>query len=195
MKKNNPICHECNSGTLAAQPVSLTGERHGEKFTVTTPGLACDHCGYQTIANSQSGDFTRAVSDAYRAEHGLLTGDEIRNLRNRLGMNQVQFADYLGVGSSSVKRWESGQIQEKAMDELVRLKTDSERARNNYESLENRLSDLHASATTIVFHSDELDLSTCSDQVYYRASRSMGLDMSQLDLDDQLMNDRDLVAA
>jgi putative zinc finger/helix-turn-helix YgiT family protein len=192
MKKNAPICFHCNEGGLAVQPVNLIGERYGEKFSVTVQGLRCDNCDYQTITNRQSGDFTKAVSDAYRQKHGLLTGDQIRELRGRLGMNQLEFAEYLGVGSSSVKRWEGGQVQEKGNDELIRLKTDSERAKSNYESLEGLLSGLCADAT-IVFDDADVELSHCSGQTYYRSHQvSMDVDMSEFDTEEPL---REPVAA
>jgi hypothetical protein len=54
-------------------------------------------------------------------------------------MTQQQFSDYLGTGVASVKRWEAGQIQDKAMDELIRLKTDPGAARRNLRSLEKQV--------------------------------------------------------
>ena len=130
-------CFECNSGTMVNSKVSLKGVRNGEEFTVSVPGLSCTSCGYQTIDNQQSGEFTKAVSDAYKRAHSLLTGAEIKERRSGwLGMSQQEFAAYLGVGVASVKRWESGQIQDQAMDQLIRLKTDLKAARNNLRALE-----------------------------------------------------------
>jgi putative zinc finger/helix-turn-helix YgiT family protein len=188
------ICPDCNSGNLVIQSVTLVGDRNGEEFSVTVPGLRCESCDYQTIANSQSGEFTRAVSDAYRSKHGLLTGYEIRELRNRLGMNQIQFAEYLNVGSSSVKRWESGQIQEKGMDELMRLKTEPARARSNYEALETRLADVHLCAT-VLFSGVMANLSICPEQKYYRsAPMKVDWSMSGFEVEDR-STDRELAAA
>jgi DNA-binding transcriptional regulator YiaG len=46
-------------------------------------------------------------------------------------MSQRQFASYLGVGVASIKRWELGQIQDEAMNNLMVLKTDLAAARHN----------------------------------------------------------------
>jgi hypothetical protein len=54
-------------------------------------------------------------------------------------MSQQRFSEYLGAGVASVKRWELGQIQDRAMDELIRLKTDVEAARENLRSLEEQV--------------------------------------------------------
>jgi putative zinc finger/helix-turn-helix YgiT family protein len=139
MTQSNEKCFECDAGVLTPAVVELTGERNGEQFTVTVSGFACTSCGYKTIDNNQSAEFTKAVSDAYKAAHDLLTGAELRECRRVLGMSQQEFADYLGVGAASVKRWESGQIQDRAMDKLIRLKTDPEAARSNLRTLEDQV--------------------------------------------------------
>ncbi len=128
-------CFVCNKGTFEKRPVNMTGERNGEEFTVQVDGLSCSNCDFETIDNEQSGQLTRLVSDAYRKKQVLLTGPEIKAAREKLSMSQRDFADYLGVGSASVKRWESGQIQDRAMDRLMRLRSDPEEARMNYEAL------------------------------------------------------------
>lgn len=131
-------CFECGQPTLATGIVRLDGERQGEIFTVETEGLQCMHtnCGFKTVDSRQSDQFTALLSDAFRKKHGLLTGTEIREIRRQLGMTQPEFAEYLGVGVASVKRWELGRIQEKAMDELIRLKTDRGAALRNLQAIE-----------------------------------------------------------
>lgn len=128
-------CFNCGQGLLLPGVMDLVGERNGESFTVRMEGLRCAECGFQTADSGQSSEFTRLVSDAYREKHGLLTSAEIRSRRMQLQMTQQQFAEYLGPGIASVKRWESGQIQDKAMDELIRLKTDATAAKQNLEEL------------------------------------------------------------
>jgi putative zinc finger/helix-turn-helix YgiT family protein len=129
-------CFECGEGTLAYSDIDIVGERNGESFTVRMKGFECDRCGFKTVDSVQSAEFTRLVSDAYRIAHGLLTSAEIQARRHQLAMTQLGFSEYLGTGVASVKRWESGQIQDKAMDELIRLKTDPCAARKNLRTLE-----------------------------------------------------------
>jgi HTH-type transcriptional regulator/antitoxin MqsA len=132
-------CFQCGRDTFLLSGISVEGERHGEIFPVLVTGYKCSNCGFQTVDNRQGEQLTRLVSDAYRAAHGLLTGAEIKLRRTRLGKNQQEFAEYLGIGSASVKRWEIGQIQDKAMDELIRLKTDPDAARQNLRTLERQI--------------------------------------------------------
>lgn len=131
-------CFACGEGTMTPGMVDVTGERNGETFEIRMEGFRCARCAFSTIDNDHSSEFTRLVSDAYREKHGLLTGAEIRARRLRLEMSQQDFATYLGPGIASVKRWEAGQVQERAMDELIRLKTDPDKAKRNFEELRRR---------------------------------------------------------
>lgn len=132
-------CFECGAGKLQLRELTLTGERNGEPFAVLMEGYHCDNCGFETIDSTQSEEFARLVSDAYRTAHGLLTSREIHESRLMLSMSQQAFADYLGVGVASIKRWESGQIQDKAMDQLMRIKTNPEAAWQNLRRVERQV--------------------------------------------------------
>jgi HTH-type transcriptional regulator/antitoxin MqsA len=190
MTNSRENCFECSTGTLVPGVVTLTGERNGEIFTVTVPGFACTSCDYQTIDNSQSSDFTKAVSDAYKTAHGLLTGAELKEHRGMLGMSQQEFADYLGVGPASVKRWESGQIQDRAMDELIRLKTDPQAARNNLRALVDQVPEEHV-LSSVKLGDKDLDLCFSLEQSFTgRPQMKMGrfrMDQSYLFDDDEVL--------
>ena len=82
---------------------------------------------------------TVASADAYREKHGLLTSRELKEIRSRLGMSQQSFARFLKVGVASVKRWEAGLVQDEAMDELIKVKSDLPTARANVRQLESQL--------------------------------------------------------
>ncbi len=132
---NETTCFECGERSLVPKSVDLTGYRNGEEFTVLARALQCAECGFKTIDSRYSNEFTKLISDAYREKHGLLTGRQIKEARGRLGMSQDEFARYLKVGPASVHRWENGQIQDEAMNELLLLKTDAVAARDNYQKV------------------------------------------------------------
>jgi len=128
-------CLRCGRANLREHRASLRGEFHGEQFVVSMDGLVCPKCGYATVAGDKMAEYMRLVADAYRSAHGLLTSVEIRKHRSRMGMSQIEFADYLGVGVASLKRWEMGKVQDPSSDQLIRLKTDEEAAMRNVERL------------------------------------------------------------
>ncbi len=117
-------CIQCGQTDLVAKTVRLDGEVRGEHYTVEIPGLECPICGYKTIEGPMMPEYRRLLADRYRATHGILTSEDIRARRKRLGMNQPKFAQYVGVGAATVKRAEMGKIQDRHTDEAIRRKTD-----------------------------------------------------------------------
>lgn len=118
---------------MRLQVAPITSEFRGETITVETEALVCPKCGYQTLPAKGSGVYGRLLVEAWREKRNLLTGDAIRKRREALGLSQQKFAEYLRVGVASVKRWEGSLVQDEAMDELIRLKTEPEYARRNFE--------------------------------------------------------------
>ncbi len=129
-------CYKCGKGKLTPKTAEIAGEVRGEKFSVLAEAIVCGRCGFQVLSGEQSAAYTIAISDAYRKEHGLLTSKELKETRDRLGMSLRKFAKFVGVGLASVKRWEAGLIQDEAHDQLIRLRTDLDAARQNVSELE-----------------------------------------------------------
>ncbi len=86
-----------------------------------TEAFACRECGLEVADVDQAGATQRAISDAYRKAKGLLTSEEIKSGRKRMGFTQKDLADLLSVGIASIKRWETGIIQSPSMDHILRL--------------------------------------------------------------------------
>jgi len=63
----------------------------------------------------------RVTVETYR-QLGLLTPEEVRAGRERLGLNQQQLQELLGLGGNSLSRWENGHVyQSRSMDTLLRI--------------------------------------------------------------------------
>src|SRR5262245_15507580 len=106
---------------LATVPYATTVEHDGRSYPVEIPALTvprCSHCGRISIDDAAD----QQISAAFRREARLLTPEEIRQGREKLGLTQKQLANLLGVGEATVSRWETGaQIQQRAMDRFLRL--------------------------------------------------------------------------
>lgn len=133
-------CFVCETGSLRVQFAFVEANVRGESFRVQVEAEVCDHCGETVLNDAQADAYAIASADAYRRAHGLLTTDEFKAARKRLGLSQRAFACRLGVGVNSVKRWEAGAIQDESSDRLIRLCTDLEAARTNLRELESVLS-------------------------------------------------------
>jgi len=124
-------CFKCARGKMIPAIAEMTARVRGEEIPVRTEAMVCKNCGFQVMTDAQSDAYAIASADAYRAKHGLLTTAELKQVRAGLGMSLRTFAKYLKVGEASPKRWEAGLVQDQAMDELIRLKSDLAAAREN----------------------------------------------------------------
>lgn len=124
-------CLACHNGTLKGRDAIVPGFIKGEEYSVVTPALVCENCGYIAMEGDDIPEHLRRLADAYRRAHHLLTSDQIRAHRKTLKMSQKAFAAYLGVGEASIKRWELGAIQDEVFDRYLRLKTDPREASQN----------------------------------------------------------------
>lgn len=59
--------------------------------------------------------------DAYKKKNGLLTTQEIINIRKKRGWSQEKMAKFLDIGLKDIARYENGAIQTKAIDNMIRL--------------------------------------------------------------------------
>src|ERR1035437_8132046 len=124
--QNVMICFKCSGEEFATQTAVIRQECRGEQLDVNTPVSVCTACGWQTLGHGQTDELRKHTADAYREKHGLLTSLLIKFIRKLKSQNQIEFAQFLGVGEASVKRWESGLVQEKGYDQLMRLKCEKE---------------------------------------------------------------------
>lgn len=116
-------CGKCGHKTmrLVTMPYSTIIEHDGRTYQVEIPALTVPQCS-NCNAISIDDEADREMSAAFRREAKLLAPEEIRQGRERLGLTQKQFANLLGVGESTISRWETGaQIQQRALDRFLRL--------------------------------------------------------------------------
>ena len=99
---------------------------NGEPMQVPdVPHLHCAACGENVLTMEQAGILEAGALALYRSRHHLLTADEIRALRERLGLTQAALAKLLRLGANTLSRWEAGRtVQTAALDVLLRLLRD-----------------------------------------------------------------------
>ena len=104
----------------------------GVDITFQAEHYMCPVCSLETGSIEQTSATQRAISDAYRKAVKLLTGKEIREGRKRLNLTQDALAKRMTVGIASIKRWEGGLIQSKAMDKALRMALKGQIVGDNY---------------------------------------------------------------
>jgi putative zinc finger/helix-turn-helix YgiT family protein len=115
-----PICGQQTlddkTGTFVmAVPAGIPG---GDIRIADANWQSCSSCGEQIIPD----DLSKAIEQVRYRRSGLLSPDQIRQIRARTGLSAVEMAQILGAGDKSYTRWENGKsVQNKATDTLIRL--------------------------------------------------------------------------
>ena len=86
------------------------------------PHFKCPKCREQVLTYTQARRFEEDAIALYRKKYGLLSGDQIRAIRERHNLTQVELARLLRLGPNTISRGESGRnVQTAALDVLLRL--------------------------------------------------------------------------
>lgn len=117
------ICPVCEAGELESIVYTDTFQHAGREISVADlEGYACPQCGADPIFEDQIRRNHARIADAKRKADGLLTGSEIKALRERLGLTQKDAADIFGGGANAFSKYERGDVsQSVAMDRLLRM--------------------------------------------------------------------------
>jgi putative zinc finger/helix-turn-helix YgiT family protein len=96
---------------------------NGEEIAVPSAAhFRCPRCGEVVLRFQDSKRLGEDAIAIYRRNHGLLSADEIRAIRDRFNLTQADLARLLRLGANTVSRWESGRnVQTAAMDILLRM--------------------------------------------------------------------------
>lgn len=120
MPEHCPICGDlslevCNGEYEFEPPSNIPG---GTIIIPSTSWEECTNCGEQII----SLDLEQQLEKVRRERLGLLTPEQIANIRKSVGLTQIEMSQLLGLGDKTYTRWESGKsLQNKSSDNLIRF--------------------------------------------------------------------------
>lgn len=122
MRDFSTKCGKCGERAvvLATIPYIVQVDNDGQKYDVTIPDLEvarCANCGNIVLHDAAN----RRITTAFRRVAGLLTPEEIRFHRERVGLTPEELAEHLGVTALTLSRWEKGDlIQPRSLDRFLR---------------------------------------------------------------------------
>lgn len=123
------LCPLCGEGHLTPRTEETVTEYAGRQGKVSLRFAECDACGSEITGETDSRANKRAVLAFRKSVDGLLTGAEIRALRERYGITQDQAARLFGGGPKAFSKYEADDVAHAAaMDTLLRLALRSEDA-------------------------------------------------------------------
>ncbi len=115
-------CRICGDGHLDARVKRNAVEYKGVQGELDAVYSVCDGCGSEQAAGNQLRTNKRAMIEFKKTVDGLLTGKEVRAIREKLKLSQSDAARVFGGGPVAFSKYESDDVaQSEAMDKLIRL--------------------------------------------------------------------------
>ena len=124
MKQNEAYCEKCDEivKDYIVKKVKKTITVGGDTtFETDYLEAYCPICGEEVWPWFIGSQNDILVYDNYKRIVGLLTTDEIKAIRKKRGLSQVQLAQLIHCGEKNIARYENGAVQDKVFDILIRL--------------------------------------------------------------------------
>jgi len=122
MSDSSNICPICDEGYLHARLGKNAVEYREHTAELELHYSVCDACDSEQSDAGQLRANKRALMAFRKRVDGLLSGAEVRALRERLGISQAEAAKVFGGGPVAFSKYETDDVaQSEAMDKLLRL--------------------------------------------------------------------------
>lgn len=117
-----PVCPICGEGRLHALVLTNEVEYKGQHASLPLLMTECDVCGIEQADSEEARANKRAMLAFRKQVDGLLSGTEIRALRDHFDINQAQAARIFGGGPVAFSKYENDDVaQSESMDKLIRV--------------------------------------------------------------------------
>ena len=137
MKKFCPVCgKEQETEVIEKEEVSNV---RGDEIKALARIRVCSVCGEELFDEELEEENIQRVYDIYRKKHGILSPEEIKNIRESYGLSQKAFAKLLGIGEASIARYETGALPEKSLNNMIMLLRDPKNMKKLLEKNEEAL--------------------------------------------------------
>jgi putative zinc finger/helix-turn-helix YgiT family protein len=120
--RSENACPACG-GETRERKGTLKLPVNGEEISVPDSAhLRCLRCREVILRFDDARRLRQQALEIYRRRYGLLSADDMRSIRKRVGLTQAMMAHLLRLGSNTISRWEAGRnVQTGAMDLLLRM--------------------------------------------------------------------------
>jgi len=113
-----PVCGGTADFVAKVRPMNVGGR----SVDVADEFYRCRNCAEEYYHPGMLDTVHKRAIARVREEDDLLTPEQVRAIRRKLGLTQPDFERLLGVGTNTVVRWERGTVpQSAAADSLLRL--------------------------------------------------------------------------
>jgi putative zinc finger/helix-turn-helix YgiT family protein len=117
------LCPACQSGKLDEIRKDLIFKyKNRTKKLQNEKVFKCNICDYEGLSSEANRRLEKELTDFRRKIDGMLSGDQLKKIRESLGLNKKRMAKILSVNSKTVGRYENGKItQSQQIDKLYRF--------------------------------------------------------------------------
>lgn len=117
------ICGFCEKGVLHEKVITREFERDGYVLVVPNYKVSgCDSCGAVVTSAQQARENQLAKNAAEAKRFGLLTGSDVKRIREKFRLSQADASTVFGGGPNAFYKYERSEvIVSKAMDLLLRV--------------------------------------------------------------------------
>lgn len=118
--KKDLQCPICEEGNLSERVGKNRVDYKGSVTELDSHFSVCDSCGSEQ-ANAQQVRMNKRYMVAFKKQvDGLLTGSEVKSVREKLGLTQLDAAKIFGGGPVAFSKYEADDVtQSEAMDKLL----------------------------------------------------------------------------
>ena len=116
------VCEVCGMGTARHETTNEPLEYRGQTKEFALHGHVCDVC-HTEYATAEDMRLNKRIKVAFEKEvDGLLSGREVRAIRERLGVTQAQAGMLFGGGPVAFCKYENDEVAQSApMDNVLRI--------------------------------------------------------------------------
>ncbi|MDO8596877.1 MAG: type II toxin-antitoxin system MqsA family antitoxin [Sulfuricaulis sp.] len=119
---NKLICPACEIGTLHEELGPKEYAYEGQPFIVQTSYSTCPECGTEVVTPEQARINDRLIREKHKRIDGLLSAEEIKQLRLKFDLSQYDASFLFGGGLNAFSKYERLEVaQSVAMDRLMRI--------------------------------------------------------------------------
>ena len=120
--KKDLRCAICEEGNLLEKVVKNRVDYKGETADLDLYFSVCNCCGSEQANAQQVRTNKRQIVAFKKRVNGLLTGSEVKSVREKLGLKQSDASKIFGGGPVAFSKYESDDVtQSEAMDKLLRV--------------------------------------------------------------------------
>lgn len=116
------LCPSCETYIeLLCESERETYNVRGEPVEIEAEVAICPKCGLKVFDEERDSRNLELAYNEYRKKHGLLLPSEIRLIRERYGLSQRALSRLLGWGEITLHRYESGALQDRGHNNMLRI--------------------------------------------------------------------------